>query len=131
LETFRREVPKSLNGQVTFHWPLEFPEVMVERSGFDAIVGNPPYKHGSRISTTFGGEYLYYLLHNYASTTGKADFCTFFVRQAFRVVIGSGRFGLVVTNSIAEGQTLQSGLRVCLIIRFLRRILHEAQTLSE
>jgi hypothetical protein len=26
-----------------FHWSLEFPEVMVERGGFDAVIGNPPW----------------------------------------------------------------------------------------
>jgi hypothetical protein len=26
-----------------FHWALEFPEVMVERAGFDAVLGNPPW----------------------------------------------------------------------------------------
>ncbi|MHB1446203.1 MAG: N-6 DNA methylase [Acidimicrobiales bacterium] len=25
------------------HWALEFPEVVVERSGFDAVIGNPPW----------------------------------------------------------------------------------------
>ena len=26
-----------------FHWALEFPEVMAERGGFDAVIGNPPW----------------------------------------------------------------------------------------
>lgn len=26
-----------------FHWVLEFPEVMLDRGGFDAVVGNPPW----------------------------------------------------------------------------------------
>lgn len=26
-----------------FHWALEFPEVIVERGGFDAVIGNPPW----------------------------------------------------------------------------------------
>lgn len=26
-----------------FHWTLEFPEVMVDRGGFDAVIGNPPW----------------------------------------------------------------------------------------
>jgi hypothetical protein len=26
-----------------FHWALEFPEVLVERGGFDAVIGNPPW----------------------------------------------------------------------------------------
>ena len=49
LATFRQEAQKALAGQVTFHWPLEFPEVMVERGGFDAVVGNPPFIGGRRL----------------------------------------------------------------------------------
>lgn len=26
-----------------FHWALEFPEVIIERGGFDAVIGNPPW----------------------------------------------------------------------------------------
>ena len=29
-----------------FHWALEFPEVFLERGGFDAFVGNPPFMGG-------------------------------------------------------------------------------------
>ena len=34
---------KLLNGRRTFHWQLEFPEVMLDRGGFDAFVCNPPF----------------------------------------------------------------------------------------
>ena len=37
-----------------FHWPVEFPEVFVERSGFDALVGNPPFMGGQKITGALG-----------------------------------------------------------------------------
>ena len=37
-----------------FHWPLEFPEVFMQRGGFDAIVGNPPFMGGLGLSSLFG-----------------------------------------------------------------------------
>ncbi len=37
-----------------FHWALEFPEVFLDRNGFDAFTCNPPFMHGRRVSTTFG-----------------------------------------------------------------------------
>ena len=37
-----------------FHWPVEFPEVFVERGGFDAIVGNPPLWVGRRSRARLG-----------------------------------------------------------------------------
>ena len=36
-----------------FHWALEFPEVR-ERGGFDAIVGNPPFQGGQKITGALG-----------------------------------------------------------------------------
>lgn len=30
-------------GRHFFHWALEFPEVMLEQGGFDAVIGNPPW----------------------------------------------------------------------------------------
>src|SRR5262249_48199177 len=39
-----------------FHWEIEFPEVFGrDNSGFDAMVGNPPFLGGSQLSAQFGG----------------------------------------------------------------------------
>jgi hypothetical protein len=40
-----------------FHWALEFPEVLVERSGFDAVLGNPPWNTLSPDVKEFFGTY--------------------------------------------------------------------------
>ena len=40
-----------------FHWFLEFP-VVFALGGFDCILGNPPYLGGSKISGTFGNDFL-------------------------------------------------------------------------
>ena len=79
LLTFRREAQKALAGQVTFHWPLEFPEVMVEQEGFDAIVGNPPFLGGIRISGVLGQDYLQYLRASWGGGN-RADLCAYFFR---------------------------------------------------
>lgn len=31
-------------GARAFHWPIEFPDVMVGRGGFDVVLGNPPWE---------------------------------------------------------------------------------------
>ncbi len=36
------EAPKAARRARAFHWPLEFPDVM-ERGGFDVVLGNPPW----------------------------------------------------------------------------------------
>lgn len=40
-----------------FHWALEFPEVMIERGGFDAVIGNPPWNTLSPDVKEFFGTY--------------------------------------------------------------------------
>ena len=49
--------PGAPNPPRPFHWALEFPEVFQrEDSGFDSIVGNPPFLGGQRISGVLGGD---------------------------------------------------------------------------
>lgn len=94
-----------------FHWPLEFPEIFSQGlHGFDAVIGNPPYHHGSRVSTTFGRKYLHHLLSTYSQTLGKADFCTYFFRRAYELIRDKGCMGLLLTNSIVEGENLKASI---------------------
>ena len=52
------------------HWALEFPEVM-RRGGFDAIVSNPPFIGGSKISGSHGTDFREYLKHEYCKRSGR------------------------------------------------------------
>ncbi|ASA78338.1 Eco57I restriction-modification methylase domain-containing protein [Thermococcus sp. 5-4] len=38
-----KELLDDLSKIGTFHWPWEFPEVFMEKGGFDIVIGNPPY----------------------------------------------------------------------------------------
>ena len=51
---FEEKAEKERRGQVMFHWPLEFPEVVVKRRGFDGFIGNPPFMGGKKISGVHG-----------------------------------------------------------------------------
>ncbi len=105
------DLPLGKNIRRPFHWALEFPEVFSGNNfGFDAVVGNPPYLHGSRVSTIFGGSYLHYLLEYFPSTLGKADFCTYFFRRAYELIRPKGCMGLLLTNSIVEGENLKASI---------------------
>ncbi|MFZ4659650.1 MAG: Eco57I restriction-modification methylase domain-containing protein [Caldilineaceae bacterium] len=95
-----------------FHWPLEFPEVFLAegRSGFDAYIGNPPFIGGQRIRAALGGNYLQYLKTCWNHTRGSADYCAYFFLRAFENLRASGTFGLIATNTIAQGDTRELGL---------------------
>lgn len=92
-----------------FHWHLEFPEIFAE-GGFDVIIGNPPFLGGLKISENFGPFYRKYLDFSYSPVSGKADLCSLFFRRAFSILRMNGHLGLVATNTIAQGDTRESGL---------------------
>ncbi len=110
-EEFQQAAAKERRGQMMFHWPLEFPEVIVKRGGFDAFVGNPPFIGGRRIRSTLGGPYLMWLTDTcYPHSSANADLCAFFFLRAHELSSTHGGFGLLATNSIAEGDTRNVGL---------------------
>ncbi len=87
-----------------FHWFIEFPEV-VNQNGFDCILGNPPYLGGSKISNSFGDNYLNSLRYYYPFAKGWTDLVGFFVRRDFEIVSINGFISLITTNTIAQGDT--------------------------
>ena len=63
-----------------FHWILEFPEVFLDRdrAGFDAIVGNPPFLGGTKISGPMGTDYRNFIATWLAGRkTDRADLVSF------------------------------------------------------
>ena len=95
-----------------FHWEVEFPEVFDrENPGFDAFVGNPPFLGGKRISTVLGNAYRDWLVELHEGANSNADIVAHFFRRAFGLIRYGGAFGLVATNTIAQGDTRSSGLR--------------------
>ena len=94
-----------------FHWSLEFPEVFMQRGGFDAFVGNPPFMGGQKITGSVGDTYREYLVKWLASgKRGSADLCAYFFLRAKEMLRQGGQFGLLATNTIAQGDTREVGL---------------------
>lgn len=99
------------------HWLVEFPEVFMASGsgGFDALVGNPPFVGGQKITGLFGIDYRDYLVLYLADgRRGSADLCAYFFLRAQQVLRPSGTFGLLAVNTIAEGDTRQVGLEAML-----------------
>ena len=63
--TAARKLRAGDKGITPFHWEIEFPEVFAEPrpsgSGFDCIVGNPPFMGGSIVSNSLGMTYFEWL----------------------------------------------------------------------
>lgn len=95
----------------TFNWEIEFPEVFDrDNSGFDAIVGNPPFLGGKRISTLYGDGYRDWLPVINPESNNNSDLVAHFFRRAFTLLRKFGCFGLIATNTIFQGDTRSSGL---------------------
>jgi hypothetical protein len=95
------------------HWPLEFPEVFLERDrpGFDAVVGNPPFQGGQRITGFFGTEYREHLVaHVGHRVRGSADLVSYFFLRGAELVRTGGSIAFLATNTIAQGDTREVGL---------------------
>lgn len=129
-EKNRRVLP-DLENLRPFHWELEFPEVFTEDSlfaihnipvskksklanslnGFDAIVGNPPFMGGKKITGALGTVYRDFIVKWLAKNKkGNADFCAYFFLKARHLLNQNGEFGLIATNTIAQGDTREVGL---------------------
>ena len=97
-----------------FHWLLEFPEVFLQEGapkGFAAIVGNPPFQGGSKITGVLGTDYRDFLVEEIAcGKRGLADLCAYFFLRVQQVIKTEGGFGLLATNSIAQGESREVSL---------------------
>ena len=94
------------------HWEIEFPEVFGrENPGFDAVVGNPPFAGKNTVSGSNMTGYPDWLKQMHAESHGNADLVAHFFRRAFTLVREAGTFGLIATNTIAQGDTRSTGLR--------------------
>ncbi len=74
--------------------------------GFAAIVGNPPFQWGMRITTSLGQSYYEYLKSLVDKSAGTADLCAYFIVHAYTLLKNSAGFlGMIATNTISQGDT--------------------------
>lgn len=91
-----------------FHWFLEFPEI-IERGGFDCILGNPPYLGGQALSGTYGHSFCEYVKWEFAPA-GLSDLVVYFVRRIYSLLRPGGFTAFITTNSIKDGDVRKDGL---------------------
>ena len=91
------------------------PEVFSrENSGFDAIVGNPPFAGKNTIIASNREGYLDWLKALHEGAHGNSDLVAHFFRRAFGLLSKNGCFGLIATNTIGQGDTRATGLAIIL-----------------
>ncbi|WP_435317642.1 Eco57I restriction-modification methylase domain-containing protein [Haloarchaeobius sp. TZWSO28] len=101
-----------------FHWKLEYPEVYYDESGstrhesgFDAVIGNPPYVNISQLPK----EQREYLSVAFPETyAGNSDILYYFMQRGLDVLHNQGILGLIVARYFAEAR-YADGLREYLL----------------
>ncbi|MEU0019616.1 Eco57I restriction-modification methylase domain-containing protein [Streptomyces rochei] len=106
-EWLAAELPDDGLERTPLHWPLVFPEVFTGRGGFDAVVGNPPFLGGTKITPSHGYAYRQYLSEYVSRGVSKTntDLIAFFVMRLQSLLGRSGVLGVVATNTLAQGDT--------------------------
>ncbi|QFY12954.1 hypothetical protein GBF35_46065 [Nonomuraea phyllanthi] len=97
------------------HWPLIFPEVFdtsrPNGAGFDAVIGNPPFLGGQKLTGTMGMAYREHLVGAIGrGARGSADLVAYFAIRAHDVLNQGGQTGLIATNTLAQGDSREVGL---------------------
>ena len=80
--------------------------------GFSAVLGNPPFLGGQKITGQYGDQFRMFILHNIAnSVRGSADLCAYFLLQIEKIMCFKNGFsGIVFTNTISEGDSREVGI---------------------
>ena len=105
-------------GVTPFHWELEFPEAfrlessVTSHVGFHALVGNPPFAGVVQLSRAVCEQFPEFLREYWSGISGQTDLAAFFFRRSFDLLRLGGCLGLLATNTIAQGDTRESGLSV-------------------
>lgn len=111
LERAVRGLQEGTHPVLPLHWEVEFSEIFNRQNpGFDAFVGNPPFIGGTIIGGQLGLAHHDYLIERYQPATGLADIVAFFLRRCFDLLRRGGTFGLIATNTVAQGDTRSTGL---------------------
>lgn len=113
LKHLNTGLPAGKEPRRPLHWPLVFPEIFADSPdpGFDAIVGNPPFLGGKKLSGALGNDYLAWLAAwDGRGIKGNADLAARFVLRAESLLNSRGQLAFVSTNTLIEGDTLQVGL---------------------
>ncbi|MCJ7422922.1 N-6 DNA methylase [Candidatus Bathyarchaeota archaeon] len=76
-----------------FDYEIEFKEVM-EKGGFDCIIGNPPYIRIQRIPH----DVIDYLFENYSTPIKKSDISLIFIEKAHKLLAKKGLIGFICSS---------------------------------
>ena len=84
-------------GDIAFNWKEEFKEI-IDKGGFDAVIGNPPYINAVQLTKTLGRNTKDYWKSKYFSAKGTYDVYILFFEQALNVCREDGFVSFITPN---------------------------------
>jgi adenine-specific DNA-methyltransferase len=91
FDLFGKEELRKVNA---FDWEQEFSEIF-KKSGFDCVIGNPPYVYRNVLDKT----YRDYLINNYKCAEGNFEYYKFFLEKSNSLLVKNGMVGMIVSAS--------------------------------
>jgi type I restriction-modification system DNA methylase subunit len=88
------EAAKRINA---FDWDREFPEIM-QRGGFDAVIGNPPYIRIQTMKEWAPMEAEFYKKHFFSASKGNYDIYVVFVEKGLSLLNKNGLVGYILPH---------------------------------
>ena len=93
-------------GDKAFDWQKEFPQV-IEKGGFDIVIGNPPYVRIQGIKSNQELESQFYE-RNYASAKGRYDLYILFIERALSLINPQGCASYILPHNFMAGNLGES-----------------------
>jgi len=101
---------------VPFIWPIEFPEIFVDKGGFDIVIGNPPYvrqediadplrrvknnkDYKSLLQEVIRSDFSDYFKRRKEKIDAKSDLYTYFYLRTFKLLHANGIHTFICSNS--------------------------------
>jgi hypothetical protein len=85
-------------GERAFDWKKEYKDI-VDKGGFDVIVGNPPYVQLSKVPSTTD-EMKSYLIERYSTSSGRLNTFGFFILLGMSLLQEGGYLSFIIPNTI-------------------------------
>lgn len=105
-------VPTDYRHWRPLHWVIEAPDIVLERGGFDAVIGNPPFLAGKKIAIACGSNMEAWVKSDLAGQKGAADLVAHFIRRGWSLLGAVGSVGLIATDRIGQGDTASMSTEV-------------------
>ncbi|MHA1305051.1 MAG: Eco57I restriction-modification methylase domain-containing protein, partial [Candidatus Heimdallarchaeaceae archaeon] len=84
-----------------FHWVFEFPEVFLDRGGFDVVIGNPPYGRLKQIIEDKEEKYFFSKVYSnlYSYQVGNLNLYKLFLERSYNLLKEKGYFSMIFPSS--------------------------------